>query len=226
MCDEARCFKQEQMSLCVRYTVDAESLSAHIFAYLTKNNMDTFNVVAQSYDGTNVMSGKFNGVKDRIKNKFPYAIYTHCMAHRINLVVIDMCKYYVKETRAVFNTIEGLYVHFSHPTKNQMLVNMQKQLGIKNIHIGCLSGTRWNCWFKNCEAILHNYKILNILQEEIDNQTDRNANEALNLSLLNNTLIVKKHAGRKTFIRDNRNCVTSCTTTVISQRRYGRPDEE
>ncbi|XP_008178284.1 uncharacterized protein LOC103307776 [Acyrthosiphon pisum] len=50
MCDEARCFKQEQMSLCVRYTVglnivelflgfivvsdkqDAEFLSAHIFA--------------------------------------------------------------------------------------------------------------------------------------------------------------------------------------------------
>lgn len=106
-----RCFKQEQMSLCVRYTVglniverflgfidvsdkqDAESLSAHIFAYLTKNNMDTFHVVAQSYDGANVMSGKFNGVQAKIKNKFPYAIYTHCMAHRINLVVIDMCKY-------------------------------------------------------------------------------------------------------------------------------------
>lgn len=61
-----------------------------------------------------------------------------------------------------------------------MLVNMQKQLEIKSIHIGCLSDTGWNCRFKNCEAILHNYKaIINILQEEIDNQTDRNANEAL-----------------------------------------------
>lgn len=55
--------------------------------------MDTFHIVAQSYDGANVMSGKFNGVQAKIKNKFPYAIYTHCMAHRINLVVIDMCKY-------------------------------------------------------------------------------------------------------------------------------------
>jgi len=39
------------------------------------------------------MSGKFNGVQAKIKNKFPYAIYTHCIAHKINLVVIDMCKY-------------------------------------------------------------------------------------------------------------------------------------
>ncbi|XP_022166003.1 zinc finger MYM-type protein 1-like [Myzus persicae] len=115
ICDEARCFKQEQLSLYVRYTVglniverflefidvsdkqDAESLNAHIFAYLTKNNMDMFHVVAQSYDGANVMSVKFNGVQAKIKNKFPYAIYTHYMVHRINLVVIDMCKY-VKET--------------------------------------------------------------------------------------------------------------------------------
>ncbi|XP_022169569.1 zinc finger MYM-type protein 1-like isoform X2 [Myzus persicae] len=203
MCDEARCFRQEQMSLCVRYTVglniveqflrfidvshkqDAESLSAHIFAYLTKNNLDTFHVVAQSYDGANIMSGKFNGVQAKIKNKFPYAIYTHCMTHSIHLVVIDMCKYVketTQETRTVFNTIEGIYIHFSHLTKNQMLVNMQKQLGIKSIHISCLSDTRWNCRLKNCEAILHNYKaIINVLQEETDNQTDRNANEALGI---------------------------------------------
>lgn len=103
--------KQEQISLCVRYTVglniverflgfidvsekqDAESLCAHIFAYLAKNKMDNFHIVAQSYDGANVMSGRFNGVQAKIKDKFPYAIYTHCMAHRINLVVIDTCKY-------------------------------------------------------------------------------------------------------------------------------------
>lgn len=91
------------MSICVRYTVgleiverfvgfidvsekqDAESLCANIFAFLTKNNMDKFH-------GASVMAGKFNGVQTKIKSKFPYAIYTHCMAHRINLVVIDMCK--------------------------------------------------------------------------------------------------------------------------------------
>lgn len=61
---------------------------------------------------------------------------------------------------------------------------MQKQLGIKRTQINSLSDTRWNCRFQNCEAVLHNYKaiiiyIINILQEEIDNQVDRNVNEAL-----------------------------------------------
>lgn len=98
------------MSVCVRYTIDlkvverflgfidvsenqnAESLYRKIFDYLIENNLEKYHIVAQSYDGANVMSGKFNGVQAKIKNKFPFAIYTHCMAHRMNLVVIDMCK--------------------------------------------------------------------------------------------------------------------------------------
>jgi hypothetical protein len=38
-------------------------------------------IVAQSYDGANVMSGKFNRLQNKIKNQYPYAIYTHCMSH-------------------------------------------------------------------------------------------------------------------------------------------------
>lgn len=44
------------------------------------------------YYGANVMSGKFNGVQSKINTKFPHATFTHYMAHRINLVVVDMCK--------------------------------------------------------------------------------------------------------------------------------------
>lgn len=49
-------------------------------------------IVAQSYDEASVMSGRFNGVQFKIKVKQPYAIYTHCMGHKVNLVVLDMCK--------------------------------------------------------------------------------------------------------------------------------------
>jgi len=38
------------------------------------------------------MSGKHGGVQKKIQEKYPYAIYTHCTAHRTYLVVIDMCK--------------------------------------------------------------------------------------------------------------------------------------
>lgn len=81
--------------------------------------------------------------------------------------------------------MEALYNHFSHPTKNKEFLNMQRLLGIKNIKIGCLSDTRWNCRFKNCEAVLYNYKaIVKILQEEIESQMDKNVNEAIGMLIL------------------------------------------
>lgn len=51
-------------------------------------NMNTLNIVAQSYDGASVMSGHHH--QSKIRQQFPCA--THCMAHRLNLIVVDMCK--------------------------------------------------------------------------------------------------------------------------------------
>ncbi|KAL4135611.1 hypothetical protein QTP88_007209 [Uroleucon formosanum] len=108
MCDEARCYKQEQMALCVRYVKnldvverflgfidcsknqDAESLYQYILWYLKMCKISSKpQIVAESYDGANVMSGKFNGLQNKIKSQYPYAIYTHCMAHKMNLIVLD-----------------------------------------------------------------------------------------------------------------------------------------
>jgi len=67
---------------------DADALSTSITNFLKENNI-TEPIVAQSYDGASVMSGRFNGVQQKIKNK---AIYIHYMAHRMNLIVLDMYK--------------------------------------------------------------------------------------------------------------------------------------
>jgi len=55
-------------------------------------NMSSLHIVAQSYDGASVMSGCLGCVQAKIKEKHPYGIYIHCMAHRLNLVVVVMCK--------------------------------------------------------------------------------------------------------------------------------------
>lgn len=80
---------------------DASSLCSFIFNYLDSNLFSNIPIIAQSYDGANVMSGKFNGVQQKVKDKYPYAIYTHCMAHRINLVILGMCKI-VKVCKNIF----------------------------------------------------------------------------------------------------------------------------
>ncbi|KAL4104378.1 hypothetical protein QTP88_019679 [Uroleucon formosanum] len=200
MCDEARCYKDEQMSLCIRYVKDfdikerflgfidcsekqdAQALSDHILNYLqTCKLSEKAQIISQSYDGANVMSGKFNGVQSKIKTKFPHATFTHCMAHRINLVVVDMCKI-VKETSSFFNTIECIYVHFSHPSKNRQLTDLQKSLGLKIKTFGRISNTRWNCRYKNCEALKQCFRsILIVLKTEIENEADRDVNEAIGI---------------------------------------------
>lgn len=57
-----------------------------------KLTMFKIKIMAQSYDGASVMSGHLHGVQSRIKEHYPSAIYTHCMAHCLNLVVEDTCK--------------------------------------------------------------------------------------------------------------------------------------
>lgn len=75
------------------YKQDADTLSQTMLDYLKLCNLNPqVIIVAQSYDGASVMSGRFNGLQVKIKEKHPHAIYTHCMAHRVNLVVLDMCK--------------------------------------------------------------------------------------------------------------------------------------
>jgi hypothetical protein len=55
-------------------------------------NVEIIHIVAQSYDGASVMSGHLNGVQAKVQKQYPAAIYIHCMIHRLNLVVLDLCK--------------------------------------------------------------------------------------------------------------------------------------
>ncbi|XP_022166009.1 zinc finger MYM-type protein 1-like isoform X2 [Myzus persicae] len=114
MVDEARSFKAQQLSLCIRYTnnfevverfltfidvlqkQDASSSCSFIFNYLDTISLLDIPIVAQLYDGANVTSGQFSGVLQKVKLNHPFAIYTHCMTHRVKLVVLDMCKMVVQ----------------------------------------------------------------------------------------------------------------------------------
>ncbi|XP_029347858.1 zinc finger MYM-type protein 1-like [Acyrthosiphon pisum] len=198
MCDEARCFRQEQMSICVRYTKNlkvyerflgfidvsenqnADALATAMISFFEINKINV-PIVAQAYDGANVMSGKFNGVQQKIKSKYPYAVYTHCMAHRINLIVLDMCKL-VKDTRIVFNCLETLYVYFSHPGNDAKFTEIQVKLGIKKTSLTRLSDTRWNCRVRNCVAVKLNFKaIVTLLNDEINSSTNKDVVQAMGI---------------------------------------------
>ncbi|XP_060867951.1 zinc finger MYM-type protein 1-like [Metopolophium dirhodum] len=201
MCDEARCYREEQLSICVRYTIDLDvyerflcfvdvskgqtsnNIVTALFECFEKQKltMSKIKIIAQSYDGASVMSGHLRSVQSRIKEHYPYAVYTHCMAHRLNLVVVDTCKT-IKSAKHVFNVLEAIYVHFSQPSKNKKLCEMQSNLGLNKGNLLRICDTRWVCRYKNCVAMLKNYSsILNILNDEIEEQIDKDVARALGI---------------------------------------------
>ncbi|KAL4099003.1 hypothetical protein QTP88_023506 [Uroleucon formosanum] len=199
--DEARCYREEQLSICVRHTIGFDvyerflcfvdvskgQTSNHIVTALfecfekQKLTMSKIKIIAPSYDGASVMSGHLCGVQSRIKEHYPYAINTHCMAHRLNLIVVDTCKI-IKNAKNVFNVLEAIYVHFSQPSKNKKICEMQRNLGLNKGNVLRICDIRWVCRYKNCVAMLKNYSsILNILNDEIEEQIDKDVARALGI---------------------------------------------
>ena len=120
----------EQLSIVVRYVdvetgivherfltyVEAksqnpESLAAYILDTLSKFGIDHKFIVSQGYDGASVMSGQCSGVQQHIKNEASQAMYIHCYAHCLNLVLVDSTKINA-DTTNFFILLEALC--FSH----------------------------------------------------------------------------------------------------------------
>ncbi|CAI6366510.1 unnamed protein product [Macrosiphum euphorbiae] len=201
MCDEARSYKTEQLSICVRYIIPnsynvcerfigfydvsngrgAEHISIEILSVLKKFGISDIPLVAQTYDGANVMSGSTSGVQTRIRDSHPEAIFIHCMAHKLNLVVTNTCRT-IKESNTFFNTLEAVYVHFSQPGKDKLLQDLQKSMQIKSLSISRLCETRWSCRLKNCKAVHNSFGVIvNILQNEINEDTNKEVAQAIGL---------------------------------------------
>ncbi|XP_032065573.1 zinc finger MYM-type protein 1-like isoform X2 [Thamnophis elegans] len=79
-------------------------------------------LVAQTYDGAAVMTSELNGVQAKIKEKVPEAMFTHCYAHKLNLVLFNSAKC-MPECRTFFKTAEGLASFFSKSTKRTHLLD-------------------------------------------------------------------------------------------------------
>lgn len=72
---------------------DSESLLCLITDVLARFELDIKNCRGQCYDGAANVSGHLTGLKSKILSIEPRAIYIHCFAHTVNLVVQDsMCK--------------------------------------------------------------------------------------------------------------------------------------
>ena len=92
---------------------DAVAIYTHIKFFLQKCGIYEVQKVTQGYDGATVMFGNENGVQSKIRKDHPSAAYIHCMAHKLNLVLVEACKVN-RIVNSFFLTLETIYCFFSH----------------------------------------------------------------------------------------------------------------
>ena len=113
------------------------------------------------------MSGVKSGVQVRMREKYEKAVYVHCWAHRLNLVLVDACSH-TPHVLDFFSTLQSLYAFFSGSTlRHSKYLDKQKELhpDDRTHKLQSLSDTRWNCRFHAINAVL---KSLDSLVEVLD----------------------------------------------------------
>ena len=205
LADETKdCSKKEQLSIVLRYVdlesatiherfltyveakrMDAEALATYILDTIQQHGLDPSKIISQGYDGASVMSGHCTGVQQRVKQVTPQALYVHCYAHCLNLVLVDTTKT-VPQASEFFALMETLYVFISTSKAHTVYIQQQNALHPdKPIHqLQKLSDTRWTCRFAAVEAVCTTFDaILATLQCLVEGDDKLKAVEAKGILL-------------------------------------------
>ena len=116
------------------------------------------------------MSGCCSGVSARILEMNPKAVYIHCCAHRLNLVLVDSCK----SVAAASDLFSLLCLHFKF--NSTQFVNKQTEQG--QIQLNKLSDTRWSCHYASIKAVKATISAIIDTLEELSEGNNSRAVEA------------------------------------------------
>ena len=91
------------------------------------------------------MSGAYKGVAARVRCENAQAIYIHCNAHILNLILVDAAKA-VAPARNALGTICQLHNFIEGSAKRHAVFEaVQTAAGLTKLTIKGLSDTRWTC---------------------------------------------------------------------------------
>lgn len=188
--------KKEQLSFVLRYVYDceiyeefigfrvaedltAEGLSDAIQDEMKRIGVNIQHLVGQGYDGAAVMSGKCSGVQARIRSIVPQALYVHCFAHRLNLVIVQAVKSVVP-VADFFATLQMCYNFLSGSNVHSRWIAFQKNMYLNEqpVEFKTMSETRWACQVRAVSAIQSRFDCLIEFLRNLDS-TDDNRERAL-----------------------------------------------
>ncbi|KAL4107461.1 hypothetical protein QTP88_017803 [Uroleucon formosanum] len=161
--------QKTQCSIIIRYVTDKSELVERFLGFhnvsedraaqglfnLVNSVLHEFDIenklVGQCYDGACVMSGHLTGLQARVKEVAPNALFTHCLAHRLNLVLQHGCSINAK-CRIFFANLTGIAAYFHNSTSRTNFVDT-----IVGKKIPQFVQTRWSSRSKILHTIVNEW---------------------------------------------------------------------
>lgn len=169
---------KEQVSICFRIVdkklnvfelflgffetkfTDAATLYSLLTNVLSQFELDLSDCRGQCYDGAANVSGHITGLQKRINNVEPRALYVHCSAHTLNLVVQDSMMT-VERSRDFLVLLKSLIVFVRNSPKRQSIFNdlqVENNLPSKSLRPFC--PTRWCMRIVSLKTVSINYETI------------------------------------------------------------------
>ena len=113
--------------------INGEAIATLVMKAIQELGLSMDHCKGQCYDGAGNMSGPCNGAAAIVKRQYPKAVYTHCMAHRLNLSVVSACK--MQSVRNMFGTVGEITRSFEYsPKKEAFLVQKVRDVCPESHH--------------------------------------------------------------------------------------------
>lgn len=128
-------------------------LAGIIRTVLEEWNIDKNKVISQTYNGCLVMAGQQTGVQNIVKQFCPHAIFIHCYAHQLNLVLLYGSKT-IKQVCLFISDLTAFHSFFSKSSKRTVLLTE------KGFKLPQACTTRWNFHSRAVTTIMKYFKEL------------------------------------------------------------------
>ncbi|GAA0165378.1 hypothetical protein LIER_39970 [Lithospermum erythrorhizon] len=168
------------------------ALKNEIISVLSRHGLNIQNIHGQGYDGANNMRGQFNGLQALIANECPYAYYIHCLAYRLQLILVtpssevlhmetffEKLKYIVNSCTSSAKRNDELH-DFQIEETTQMTQTGELEIGSGLNQIGNLQragDTRWGSHLKSVTSLITMFnatrRVLDHIIEEGNTPTQR-----------------------------------------------------
>ena len=103
----------------------SETIFETLYDVLQSNELDASKIRGHCYDGEANVSGNQTGLQTRVQEISASALFVHCYAHILNLVIVDTMT--SKATaRDFLGTMQNLYVFIQTCTKRHAIYTEQQ----------------------------------------------------------------------------------------------------